>query len=231
MRAFIITIKGYSPSEAGAAKCIQSSWDVGNEFTIQAHSATTPLNVQDKLEEFELDWNWPWEGQVIDMASGMTKKAYPTVDKAKRVSCSLSHFELWALSHDLNEDILVLEHDALFTKKLPSDIMDVSRFDVLGINNPLGATRKSKLFHDTIQSNSNAQQSVPHIDAHNIPQGIAGNSAYIVTPEGAEQLIKLSYQYGLWPNDAIMCRQLVKNLGVTKTYYTALQNIRSTTTL
>lgn len=231
MRAFIITIKGYSPSEAGAAKCIQSSWDVGNEFTIQAHDATTPHNVHDKLKEFELNWNWPWEGEVIDMASGLTKKAYPTTVPAKRVSCSLSHFELWALSHDLNENIVILEHDAIFTTKLPSDIMDASRFDVLGINNPIGATRKSFLFHDTIQSNSNKQQSVPHIDAHNIPQGIAGNSAYIVTPEGAEQLIKLSYQYGLWPNDAIMCRQLVKNLGVTKTYYTALQNIRSTTTL
>ena len=71
---------------------------------------------------------------------------------------------------------------------------------------------------------------VPWIDDQTIPQGLAGNSAYIITPAGAEQLIKLVKEYGLWPNDAIMCRQLVRRLGVTKKFYTHIQNLRSTTT-
>lgn len=231
MKAFVITIDGYTPSEEAAAKCLHSSWSVGNEFPVEVFDAVTPPRVKEKLVEYGLDWAWPWEGEVIDIASGLTKKAYPTVDKAKRVACSLSHFELWTYAHDFNENILVLEHDAVFTKKLPSDIMDTSRYDILGINNPIGATRKSHQFYDIIMNNINEQQHVPHIDAFNIPQGLAGNSAYIITPEGAEQLLQLTYKHGLWPNDAIMCRQLVKNLGVTKTFYTGLQRTRSTTTL
>ena len=44
-------------------------------------------------------------------------------------------------------------------------------------------------------------------------------------------MINLVNEHGAWPNDAIMCRQLVPKLGVTKKYYTATQRIRSTTTL
>ena len=231
MKAFVITIDGNEVSEEASAKCLHSSWSVGNEFPIQIHQATTPSNVKEKLVEYGIDWKWPWEGEVIDIASGLTKKAYPTKNPAARVACSVSHFDLWTYAHDFNEEILILEHDAVFTKKLPSDIMETSRYDILGINNPIGATRKSHQFYDTIMRDINEQQHVPHIDAHNVPQGLAGNSAYIITPDGAEQLLQLTYKHGLWPNDAIMCRQLVKNLGVTKTFYTDLQRTRSTTTL
>ena len=44
-------------------------------------------------------------------------------------------------------------------------------------------------------------------------------------------MISLVKEYGAWPNDAIMCRQLIFGLGVTKTYYTKTQNMKSTTTL
>ena len=71
---------------------------------------------------------------------------------------------------------------------------------------------------------------MPWIDEKNIPQGLAGNSAYILKPEGAEALISAAYRYGLWPNDALMCKQLIRNLGVTRTFYTGLQKTLSTTT-
>ena len=44
-------------------------------------------------------------------------------------------------------------------------------------------------------------------------------------------MIKLTKEHGAWPNDALMCRQLIFGLGVTKTYYTKIQRIKSTTTL
>jgi GR25 family glycosyltransferase involved in LPS biosynthesis len=69
------------------------------------------------------------------------------------------------------------------------------------------------------------------IDDDKIPQGLAGNSAYIIKPEGARRLLELVKEYGLWPNDAIMCRQLISKLGITKTYYTKVQGLESTTSL
>jgi hypothetical protein len=62
-----------------------------------------------------------------------------------------------------------------------------------------------------------------------VAQGIAGNSAYIIKPWAAKELIEKVYEYGMWPNDAIMCQQIVPWLGVTKLYYTKVQGLRSTT--
>ena len=74
-------------------------------------------------------------------------------------------------------------------------------------------------------------QLVPYVDSdRQVPQGLAGNSAYIIKPTGANHLIGLVKEYGLWPNDAIMCRQLVTGLGVTKKFYTNTQKLKSTTT-
>ena len=52
----------------------------------------------------------------------------------------------------------------------------------------------------------------------------------MIKPKGAEQMLTLVQNYGLWPNDAIMCRQLVKGLGVSKKFYTTVQRLQSTTT-
>ena len=70
----------------------------------------------------------------------------------------------------------------------------------------------------------------PTIDQINIPQGLAGNSAYIVKPRGARNLLNAVHKYGLWPNDALMCKQIIPNIGVTTSFYTTLQGTPSTTT-
>ena len=69
------------------------------------------------------------------------------------------------------------------------------------------------------------------IDEGHVPQGLAGNSAYIMKPSGAKKMLDLVAQFGLWPNDAIMCRQLIPTLGVSKTSFTGVQGLPSTTTL
>ena len=71
----------------------------------------------------------------------------------------------------------------------------------------------------------------PRIDEIYVPQGLAGNSAYFMKPSGAKKMIDLTAEYGMWPNDALMCRQLVPTLGQTKTYYTYVQGTESTTSL
>ena len=62
-----------------------------------------------------------------------------------------------------------------------------------------------------------------------MPQGLAGNSAYIIKPAGAKSILDAAREHGLWPNDALMCKQIISNLGVTKTYYTRVQGLPSTT--
>jgi hypothetical protein len=117
----------------------------------------------------------------------------------------------------------------VFTEKRPKDI-DRGNDNIVGINDPRGATRKSREFYNNVVHGKDSIVSIPKVDAWNVPQGLAGNSAYIIKPSGAEKMIELVFKYGLWPNDALMCKQLVDNLGVSKTFYTQVQGLTSTTT-
>lgn len=230
MKTYAIVIKDAEVSEHGFSVLNSSSKKVKNDFKVERFDAVIPDQVDDLLLKYGIKWNYPWEGETIDFVSGLTKRAYVTKFPKARIAAALSHYTLWNECATSNEPILVLEHDAMFCNKIDF-IPSQTKFNIIGINNPLSATRKAMLYHDMILRNQNQFQPVPTIDESNVPQGLAGNSAYIIKPEGANHMIQLVEEYGLWPNDAIMCKQLVPKLGVTRKFYTTVQNLRSTTTL
>ena len=232
MQAYIITIPNNKISIEAANRCINTSVEYKNEFSIKTYDAVTPDTVQQELRKHKVDWKWPWEGAVTDLQTGLVKQSYPTAVKAKRVSCSLSHLNLWKECIRVRAPILILEHDAMFLRKLDyNDYIKDDKYSIIGINNPLGNTRRSSVFHQAIQKSRYPICDVPVIDEVYVPQGLAGNSAYIIKPDAANKLVKAVHKHGLWPNDAIMCRQLLPyTIGVTKQYYTDTQRIVSTTT-
>lgn len=223
MNAYIITISNHPESVVASQRCITSSINVGNEFDIKISYAVTP----DDLHEYTYEWKYPWSG--YDMYNGLRRHGYTTANPKKRISCALSHRNLWEKAADSSVNTLILEHDAIFNHKL--DIEDIDPFLIVGINDPRGATRKASLFHERVQAFKNPIEQTPWVDTRIVPQGIAGNSAYIITPEGARRMLALIEEHGLWPNDALMCKQLIPELGTTQKYYTTVQKIRSTTRL
>lgn len=229
MKALAIVIPGNEISELGYARLVESSKAVGNDFDIVKWNAVTAENVDSFLKIANLIWNYPWQGEVNDFATGLKKSAYTTKNPKSRIACACSHYALWTLA-SITEPILILEHDAYFIDKIDFDLND-TKAEILGINNPINATRRARMYWDKIMENPLQYQLVPWIDEFNIPQGLAGNSAYIIKPEGAKKMLALVKEYGLWPNDAIMCRQLISTLGVTKKFYTGVQGLPSTTTL
>lgn len=229
MKAYAIVIKGNEVSELGYQYLNQSSRDVSNDFEIERYDAVTPDQAIRKLIEFNIKWNYPWDKPERDIATGLLKSPYPTKNYNARIACALSHYELWLKCYNQTDTFVILEHDAIWKKKLPGWVTDDYKYDIIGINDPYKATRLSKKFHEEIQRKEGLIQRAPEIDVNYIPQGIAGNSAYIMKPSGAKKMLDLVAEYGLWPNDAIMCRQLVKTLGVTKNYYTGVQGLPSTT--
>jgi len=230
MIAKAITIKGNEVSLNGYKALVDSSKKVENDFDIQMHEATTADMAQVTLRGCGFKWTYPWEGETIDFASGLTLKAYPTTYRERRIACAMSHYRLWYESMTKDYPILILEHDALFVHKLDYGYILDSKYDIIGINTPLMATRRAKNFFDMLKGKSQEIQPIPDIDEFNIPQGLAGNSAYIIKPNGARAVIEAAKEYGMWPNDAIMCKQLVKNMGVTRRFYTKVQGLPSTTT-
>ena len=233
MKTNIIRLQNDIDSNKYANWCWQTS---AVNTNIEFFNAVTPNEVDELMSGLRIEWKYPWTGEVNDIKSGLTLRAYQTADPKKRMACFLSHYCLWEKTIKSGEPMLILEHDAMFISKKPipfDDILD-SGFEIIGINEPFGATRLSQVFHENVQKEHFCKNDVvraPLIDDIKVPQGIAGNSAYIITPKGAYTMIKLTKEHGAWPNDALMCRQLIFGLGVTKTYYTKIQRIRSTTTL
>jgi len=180
-------------------------------------------------------WRYPERDTEshLDFSTGLFLKAYPTADSKRVIACSLSHMKLWKWCVDNNETIVVLEHDAFFTRTFnPEDLVSDPSWGVVGLNDPRGNTRKGQLFHN-IASQKECIQVVPNIDNTQeppLPMGIAGNSAYIIRPHAAKDLLKATKDLGVWPNDAIMCKQLFPWLRVVYPYYSTTQrNVSSTT--
>ena len=229
MFAYAIVMKDVEVSEHGYQKLVESSAAVSNQFNIQKFEAITPEHVDRTLQTHFIRWNYPWDRPVNDIATGLIKHPYATVNPNARIACALSHYLLWKTCVKLKQPILILEHDTKFIAKLDFTPEQTGRLDIIGINDPRGATRKSAVYHQEIQMGRPAIQVAPWIDDQSIPQGLAGNSAYIIKPSGAQKMIDLVKEFGLWPNDALMCKQLIRTLGVTKKYYTTVQGLQSTT--
>ena len=238
MKAFIITMSRNADSLRLSKVCKESIITTNSVLDVQHFEAVVPPELyKHNVEIFDdfVPWRFP-EQQTqnhLDFATGLFLKAYQTADIKRVMACSLSHMKLWKWSVDNNETIVVLEHDAFFERTFdPDDLVSDPSWGVVGLNDPRGNTRKGQLFHNIVSAQEGIQP-VPSIDTTQeppLPMGIAGNSAYIIRPWAAKELLKSTKVLGLWPNDAIMCKQLFPWLRVVYPYYSTTQrNVSSTT--
>lgn len=217
MRAYVISIPGHTDSQKHADNCIRSIIDTHSELDIEKFDAIIPSNMWD------VEWKWPYTKKIKCPTTGMTLKAYKTYDMTKRIAAAGSHYNLWKKCVSENQPIMILEHDAIFTRKFTPFDFDGG---AISINDPDHATFNSKLYNKLDDS---GVQEVPWVADESIPQGLPGHSAYIIKPWAAKEIIELQDSIGWWPNDAIMCKQLCPWLRVHKPYYTKVQGIKSTT--
>jgi GR25 family glycosyltransferase involved in LPS biosynthesis len=228
MKAFVIALvdQPYEP----LTRSIEET-----ESPLELHwlPATTPLTIKDDRKAFpNFAWTWPMLSSQdgLDMKTGLYKFVYQAQDQGKKVACSLSHMRAWQKCVDLDEPIVIFEADAVITRKL--DFSELDGHKLVGLNDPRGATRRSDTFHN-IASSYLGVQGVPTVnraDENPVPQGIAGNSAYYIEPEGAKLLLKGADEYGMWPNDAFMCKELFPWIRIVYPYYTKVRPTVSTTT-
>lgn len=228
MIAYAIVVKDNQVSESGFSRLCQSSKEVGNKFEIKRFDAVTPDKAMFELNKAMLKWTWPWIGSEQCLKSGLVKSAYQTADPNKRIACFMSHYKLW---QQVKEPILILEHDAEFMMPLDMAILD-TKYDIIGINDPLRATRKAREYKSLIVSadTTDSVLPIPVIDSWQVPQGLAGNSAYIMNSNGSKNVIDKVKELGAWPNDALMCYQNIPFMGVSTQFYTRVQGLPSLTT-
>lgn len=232
--------------------------DIKNNFNLEYIKT-----LYDKAGKIRYTWPKTPVENGIDFSTGIYKRAYAAADWRKVAACTISHMKMWQHCIDLNEPILILEHDAYFISKFEyakvamcgknenhlyygngrnkeSSIGEWTG-GICGINDPRGATRKSGLFHLKLQNSIGADgdstkvglATVPYVDEPGedpLPSGLPGNSAYIIKPWAAKKLLEKTSEIGIWPNDALMCRQFFPWLQHYYPYFTKVQGSASTTT-
>lgn len=218
MKAFVITLAGHPYSEACAARCIETGRAIGG-IEVLKFAATGAHEAESVMRRFDLEWTW---GAGF---AGLQHHAYPG-RLGPRIGCAMSHYRLWGLCVELDEPILVLEHDAVFIRPLP----DIEFRGICQINDPAGATRRGVWWSEAMQwrGTEGVHPKTKVLD-DDIPDGLAGNSAYLVKPFAARALMDKYRTVGVWPNDATMCRQFFPYLEEYFPFITRVEQIESTT--
>jgi len=263
MKAYIISMLNDHDSTVATRKLLRSIEITNSNVDAMSFNAVTPETMDANINRLfgsqmpyaKIQYTYPKTAAEnrLDILSGLNLSAYPTKDLRKRISCFLSHYSLWRLCFQMKEPIMILEHDAFFVRTFDFESISARvTGNILGLNDPSGATRKPWVYnsncierhntfdHQWFERNKGKARSqkpeytvftAPNVDNDNkIPQGLAGNSAYIIRPEGAANLMGLVAEHGFWPNDAIMCKQLLpRQLMQIYPYVTKVQGTTSTT--
>lgn len=259
LNAYVITLLNNSYSTAAARNCVRSIERTNSNLIPQLYSASTPQSMvadikrylpdyADKLINFSGVPNYTWpliESQAgLDIGTGLFRRVYKTNDPKKIVACSISHMRLWQQCVNINQPIVILEHDAHFQNRFddsyltsvkqhePHSNMFAKDKAVVSLNDPRGATRRALRFHHGV-CHATGCHPIPKIQDPGedpVPEGLPGGSAYYITPSAALECLQLAAKVGIWPNDAMICRQLFPYAQVYFPYFTVVKQTVSTTT-
>ena len=163
MYSYIITMMNNKKSVKAAKRCAKTAREFG--YYPSFFKAITPED--NPIEIFEKE--------------NLPVKAFDTDTRYSRLEpamcCFLSHRELWKISIEKNQTILVLEHDAVFKNKVPGE---VSFYDFVNLGKP--SYGKYRL-----------PQNEGMYDLFSKPGGyLPGTHAYILTPRAAGELLNYS---------------------------------------
>ena len=235
MKAFVITLEGNEYSETKANECIASAKKFGT--TVKRFYGVDKNHANQAMKDAGLTWTWAKNNTERDVCviSGLEQVPYTSssgslANISSKIGCSMSHYLLWKRCVELDEPILILEHDAVFISAMPTE----PEFKgICQINNPLGATPKAKLWHDIMvkRGGYGAFEKTwirsPH--ERHLPDGLAGNSAYMIKPWAAQEVIDKYHELGIWPNDATICKQIFPYLEEYYPFITRVNQTQSTT--
>ena len=227
MKAFVITLFNDKYSVESAENTLKTARQMNDDLHIEMVRAVTPDKIKDNT------YSYPKEGETKTY-EGMTLVGYKAKDVNKKIACSLSHMHLWEKCVEMNEPIMILEHDAVFTRKFRlGKLLDaIEDGDIVMINDPRGATRRGTVYHENIIRWDKGLNTIDGVNGpdENAPDGLEGNSAYIITPSAAKKATELQKSIGIWPNDALLCKQLFpRQLKSYYPYITKVNQLRSTT--
>lgn len=187
-KAFVIAVKDHPISESQLRDCLDSAekfnWNVEVSWGVNGRTITDDI--------------WKQEGLFPRLDK-------PSMDRPGVQGCFLSHWNLWKKCLELNEPIIILEHDALILKEWsPIEITD----SIIKLHR-IYSNKKEKIDIDTGQWNKSGH-------------------AYCITPNHASKLINFSKKHGAIVVDILIGTKVVPVVNL-KPSWVERQNLFSTT--
>jgi GR25 family glycosyltransferase involved in LPS biosynthesis len=184
MKSYIITLKGHELSERVSKECVAQAAKFNIDVTV-----------------FDAIWG---KDYLEHMAStglklGRVKKYKMTLGHYGNF---FSHFYLWQKCIELNEPLIILEHDGFFIRELPNDILDkFSDLLKLDCENPfLGSYPETIL--KGLESPIEYKHSIQGIHKKKKSGWYTwGAYGYIIKPVGAKKLIAWVKKHGFTAAD------------------------------
>lgn len=189
MKAFIIHLSEMPLSVSLANECLTSAKSHGYDASLV--EGVNGFYANDKFQQY-----------------GITKFLNKTAANSPgRRGCFLSHFELWKKCVDLDEPILILEHDGLVIRDLPLDVLDTFT-DILNLD----PYRSDSGYDKKVKSSIKLTVSIvsPVFKKTSLcGDCIIGAYGYIIKPEGASKLIDHAINIGILPTDKYIGTSIV----------------------
>jgi len=199
MKSFIIAMTNSQSSLAIANDCINYAKDFNVNVTL--YPAVNGLDCDHKFKNY-----------------GITNFLLPIMhESAGNKGCFLSHYELWLKCVELNETLLILEHDGKIIRSLPDNIEEKFT-DILNLdpNRPLSGDEYIE------KANHSLTMPVDYFYAPAKKRSLAGEyvigaHGYLIKPSGAKKLIDFSKNVGVLPTDKHIGRHIVDFKSTTVT--------------
>jgi GR25 family glycosyltransferase involved in LPS biosynthesis len=224
IKSFVIRLKGQEPSETLATECIDSGKEFG--LDIMPFDGIYGLeNIVAKTQEFK----------IRPFSEGMKK------GRVGVKGCFLSHYSLWMYCLEIDQPVLILEHDAMILNFLPENIEN--QFDEFLILDPYNKFSKSYA-NDHNKSHQIDQEVIEYQNIESRKKyGVTseyamGLQGYIIKPSAVKKLQEKIFTNGYLPAD-IQCNKDTVRLqtvnssivSINKKFYnniTEMQNQSST---
>ena len=189
MKAFIIHLPEMSLSVSLANECLVAAKSHG--YDVSLVEGVNGFYAGDKFNQH-----------------GITKFLNKTAANSPgRRGCFLSHFELWKKCVELDEPILILEHDGLVIRDLPLDALDTFT-DILNLD----PFRSDDGYDKKVKSSINSPISTisPVFKKTSLcGECIIGAYGYVIKPLGASKLIDHAINIGILPTDKYIGTSIV----------------------
>lgn len=184
MKSFHIILKDHKLGESLGAKNIKIAQSFG--LDAQVHTGVLGENSKRFFKKYKIN-----------------RFLHQGIKRVGQKGCFLSHFQLWQKCLELNETIIICEHDGVFLRNLPSNILDFKH--ILRLES---FEHWKDNYEEKVTSSVDKEIKILTLPTE-FKTHYVGYYGYAIKPEGAKLLIQQAQDVGIMPVDQFVDNRIV----------------------